>query len=411
MQDNEHIYSYNAKAVKTTNVILSFLIFIIHPLTALLVALKNFNRREFVYLFALFTCFYGYSVVPNSTSNDLNFYLNVLPYYNSLPSSAFSEIIDGVVNQSSEDEADLYRPLMIFMVSRFTDNGHILMAVFGLIYGLFFALSVRLFLKQSSAMHLLFVLVLLTFAFKLPLNLLGGVRYGTGGYLFFYAVISYFNTNKKKYFLLVVCACIIHFAYLPLAMLFFLHLVIKRYSFLYFLMFVVSFLPLNVGQILAGFFDTRAGGGLADKVSGYTSEDNVAEKSQILQAASIQIKLQWIFQEISLYIATVFYYFRRRYNILVTPYCSNLFLFTVLLYSFSNFTKSILSLGERSLVITLMFFAYFLYVLLKDNLHNLSVRILCIIAFILGIIRILISLQSITSALGSEFYFGNFFIS
>ena len=170
----------NQKSTKSTNVLLSAILFIIHPISALVIALRNYNSRELLYVFAIFTCYYGFSVIPNTQDDDLVFYLNVLPVYNAMPSSAFSEIIDSVVSQSDDStDADLYRSIMVFLVSRFTGDGHILMAVFGLVYGLFFAMCIGLFLKQSTKRDILFALLLLTFAFKLPLNLLGCVRYGT----------------------------------------------------------------------------------------------------------------------------------------------------------------------------------------------------------------------------------------
>lgn len=99
-------------------------------------------------------------------------------------------------------KTDIYVPCIQYILSRFTQNGHILMAVFGVVYGFLFSKSVQIFGDKMKD-KLIFPLIIL-FGFFFSLATLGGVRQCTGFYLFFWGVASFIKSSDRRWLYLVV---------------------------------------------------------------------------------------------------------------------------------------------------------------------------------------------------------------
>lgn len=110
---------------------------------------------------------------------------------------------------------DLYFPIVALLVSSFTDNGHVLFAVFAIIFGFFYSRNIWYILEKLPNKKLgnLFILVSLYFL-VCPITQINGVRMWTALHVFVYALMPYLlDRDKSKVWLVVLCP-FIHFSYL-----------------------------------------------------------------------------------------------------------------------------------------------------------------------------------------------------
>lgn len=115
---------------------------------------------------------------------------------------------------------DLYQPLMTFFISRFTDNGHILMAVFALVFGFFYSRNIWFILEKLPKKKFggLFILVTLYFLIC-PITQINGVRMWTALHVFVYGMMPYLLRKDRSKLWWVLLTPLIHFSFLYVAIL------------------------------------------------------------------------------------------------------------------------------------------------------------------------------------------------
>lgn len=110
---------------------------------------------------------------------------------------------------------DLYFPIVALLVSRFTESGHVLFAVFAVVFGFFYSRNIWYILEKLPNKKLgnLFILVTLYFL-VCPITHINGVRMWTALHVFVYALMPYLlERDRSKMWLIVLCP-FIHFSYL-----------------------------------------------------------------------------------------------------------------------------------------------------------------------------------------------------
>lgn len=128
--------------------------------------------------------------------------------------------LGGILSSYQIDPAimDLYQPLLSYWVSRYTDNGHVLFAVFAFVFGFFYSRNIWYVLEKLPERKLggLFILVTLYFLIC-PISQINGVRMWTALHVFVYAMMPYILERDKSKLWLVVLTPFIHFSYLYMA--------------------------------------------------------------------------------------------------------------------------------------------------------------------------------------------------
>ena len=117
--------------------------------------------------------------------------------------------------QVEANTMDLYFPLIAYMVSRFTNNGHVLFTVFAFVFGFFYSRNVWYILEKLPNKKLgnLFILVTLYFLIC-PITQINGVRMWTALHVFVYAMMPYLLERKKSKLWWLLLTPLIHFSYL-----------------------------------------------------------------------------------------------------------------------------------------------------------------------------------------------------
>ena len=117
--------------------------------------------------------------------------------------------------QIDQRTMDLYQPLMTYLISRFTNNGHVLFAAFAVVFGFFYSRNIWYILEKLPKKRLgnLFILVTLYFLIC-PITLINGVRMWTALHVFVYAMMPYLLERKKSKLWWLLLTPLIHFSYL-----------------------------------------------------------------------------------------------------------------------------------------------------------------------------------------------------
>ena len=177
-----------------TNRTILLLLFLICPLASFVFSLFFLNKKTANITLFLFIVLFAYSMTNIDTEGpDLNRYLEYpknCVAYNSITElvTSYDFVISG---------GDYYRAFMGFIVSRFTTNGHILMALLGMVWAILYLKSKSLFdVYRCSRKDLSYGLLLLFFL-AYGVAHLGNVRNVVAGFSF---VLNYLpNSLALKY--------------------------------------------------------------------------------------------------------------------------------------------------------------------------------------------------------------------
>lgn len=110
---------------------------------------------------------------------------------------------------------DFYQLILTWIVSIFTDNGHVLFACFAAVFGFFYSRNMWYVLNRISEplgwCAIIFVAILFLIC---PIWQINGVRMWTATHVFMYAILPYICEGNKKRLLWLIAVPFIHFSFL-----------------------------------------------------------------------------------------------------------------------------------------------------------------------------------------------------
>lgn len=385
-------------------------VFIIYPFLAFGLAFFYIEKKWARMCILLFTILYGYNVTAgNNQGLDLYRYLLALKDAHKMPFSDIIGVMTGNIKISGTDGADLYRTLTIFIVSRFTNNGHILMAVFSLVYGLLYIYCIKIFLSIDSKKDLVFYSLLLCFSVAWGLSGIAFVRFPTASLLFFIATYKILEApENKKYWFLMVSSLAIHFGLMAAVFILPLYFLIKGNKYIIYTLLIVSIIVPELFSSQISLLGGYLGGTLQDRIEIYTKE------TYIEQTLHNRDNLNWYISLVPKMIQCYAYiviccilFFSRK--IILDKQSNRLYLFSILLFTVSNMTMNIPSLGERYLNLYILFLTIFVYKLYKLNAGNRWIYCLSLICVAFFIFKISYDFRCILSYSTIELYTSNIF--
>jgi len=118
--------------------------------------------------------------------------------------------------QTSARTIDLYQNIINFIVSRFTDNGHVLFAVFATIFGFFYSRNIWYVLERLPEEIIVkkFFVLLTLFFLACPIVNINGARMWTAMHVYVYALLPYLIEGKKTRLWWLFAPPFIHFSFL-----------------------------------------------------------------------------------------------------------------------------------------------------------------------------------------------------
>lgn len=316
------------------------------------------------------------------------------------------------------DSLDFYQPLVTYIVSRFTDNAHLLFAVFAAVFGFFYSRNIWYVLDRLPQKKLgnIFILVALYFL-ACPITQINGVRMWTALHVFVYAMMPYLWERDKSKLWWVIVTPLIHFSFLYVAIfalvysLLPLRLKTKSNTFML-IAFVLYIATLFVNSISLDAFSEVAMEYTPDsferKVEIYVNQDYAdrrieAQSSYNWYIAVSNIFKKWIYNIIFiLLLPCIKRNFKSERNII------NLYLFTLLFGSIANLMALIPSGGRFQLVALMFKLSLFLLVLFRIPYDDRLYKIVSFACLIL-ILPLVVDFRTTLDYVGITLVFGNFF--
>jgi hypothetical protein len=335
-------------------------LFIIFPVLALVTALANYGRRDAKRVVYFFIIYFGLSFVIGHRYLDSGAYVQHFLYNATLPFSEFFNIIGGLY--TSDTTVDIVEPFISFVVSRFTNDYRFLFGAYAAIFGFFYIRSINLlydhYQEKKNNNALIFMVF---FAFILPVTTINGFRMWTAAWVFFYGAYHVIMYRDKKFLLLALSACLIHWGFIAANIILILYFFAGNRNQIYFLLALTSFIIPNA--LLPFISSINIGGSLQNRIAGYTNEEYILGVQEDLQQTVwfVTLRNDLIFYFIIFSLAFIFFFYRRIMN---ENHEKNIFSFLLLFLSFVNFGKAIPSFGNRFMIVFLMFGTLYVFLFL-----------------------------------------------
>lgn len=386
----------------------SIIIFIIWPFAALLSVFRNYKSSSAKNIVWLFTIYFGLTFVIADAGFDSSSYREKFEKMAIQYDLGFNEFIGLLYNENTK-YVDVIQPLLSFLVSRVTDNYHVLFAVFGLIFGFFYSRNIwYLFDHSKSRVNLGGWLLIIVFSLIVGIWQINGFRFWTATHIFFYGAFGIIYESRRKMIGYCILAIFVHFAFMVPLVVLLVYLVLGNRLTLYFYFFVATLFVTNIGLNLKQTINYGLPAVFQNRVDSYSNEqyiDKLKEKRETKPPnwykRYYQVGLRWFL----ISMAVIAFRYRKSYLRNNLPLIS-LFSFALLFFGFANFIAQFPS-GGRFTSIAFLFMMAFIYLLLDARpqfkagitIRNLAIPIL--------LFFIVVSLRFAFDALGVNTILGN----
>lgn len=385
---------------------IKIILFLVSPFLALLFSLRTLRTKSSFIVIFLFSIFFGlaFTVDTGKTSEnsiDGASYRERFEQYNFVTNSDFYNGLSEYLT-FEKGSKDYYFDTVVFYVSRFTSNYHIMFMVFSLVFTFFALKSLKFFvLERSYSTSFTCFILLYLFMINQIFNI-NGVRFWTAAWVGVYSILQIFKNGRYKYFLLLACTPFFHGAFwifIGITIIaYFSKNFYKLWTILFFVSFLVSTISVDLVRNSIDLFPTF----IVKMAESYTDESYIQER------ANSGTGFFWI--------ATIFNFLVRVYmNFLVWLFIKNskeiinntktkyLFSFLLVLMVFVNFTMAIPSLGGRYMLLSYPIIAYIWLVVFKGRKYD---KVLYAMPFIFSF-SFYIQIVLYNKVLDPIFYFSN----
>ena len=273
------------------NSTIAFILTLIFPFCGLIYTLNHWRECWAKNSFWLASIFCGAVLVycPEGTilgngSDSGRYVLKLMEMY-----SDSSVTIGRILSSYLKDTQvmDLYQPLTTFLVSRFTDNGHVLFAVFAFVFGFFYSRNIWYILEKLPNNRLGNLVILLALYLLIcPITQINGVRMWTALHVYVYGLMPYLLENDRSKIWWVALTPLIHFSFLYVAILGILWFVLSmRNKSSKFVIVIISYIVF-LSSLFFGSLNTNVMGevigefspdSFEERLSGYLNEDYMAD--------------------------------------------------------------------------------------------------------------------------------------
>lgn len=377
-----------------------------------MLSLRNLPWKQYRIFLLLFLALYGYVFVPIPDSDSTRYIENFRIY----SSYSLSDIETVLTNTYTDNtlNPDIYAPVLLFLVTRFTDNYRIFFLIVSLVY---FSVAFKLWetiwdFAGGQRFKLYSVFFLGTFfllGFSAGIN---GVRWPLGFMVFSLGSLKFILTSKMKYFILAGLSLFIHYALI--------------YPLLFLLLFLILQLARNLNIIMIGlitvlfltsilsqFISSNAGlfgPAIQGRLMGFTGEGFLESRTSIQFVWNWYILVNLYATQYFLFFA-LFMIFLRRSALKFDDLAVRLLMFVILVLIQSILSGNILDplTNSRYYLIMFLFGLITLLYLGKINPSSVLLRNLSYIYIPVMVLRALIIIRTDLYTVSPLLIFGNIF--
>jgi len=387
--------------------------FSIWPFGALVNALRNFRQPYAKTVFWIFCIYYGFVFINadpfGKGGADSARYLKQFWELHDKPLSF--EILLSMFYNPKYGLTDIFQPIVTWLVSIFTDNQHILFAVFAAIFGYFWTQNLWIvFSRIHERISIIILLFMTGYALINPIWNINGVRMWTAAQIFIYGALVYLLDNKKKGLIWVAASVLVHFSFMFPAALFFVFLFLPNNLWVLFAFFVAaSFIrEINlkaVRDLLLFLPDI-----FQPKVESYTNPEYAKNVFTAQTELAWHVKLADLAERIFLYTWVVITFFKKKIWYRTFPDLKQLFGLALFMGGFAQIASLIPSGGRFGIISKALFYAVFL-IIISYIKFNKIIEFLKLMTIPLLVFIIVFSIRVGLDFIGILTFFGNPFIA
>lgn len=362
---------------KNKDVTLKIILFLVSPFFSFLYSLRTLKTKSSYIVLFLTAIFFGMSFSvesgkgDNQNNIDSSFYRETFENLKYINSSEFIENLKGFI-AFDDGKQDFYFDTFSFIISRFTDNYHVMFMFFSVIFAYFSLKSLKFLTAENNfdKSVVSYILVYL-FLYNQIFNI-NGLRFPTAAWIAVYSIFQIYRNNNKKYLLLVLITPYFHGSFWILLGVLVIVQLFKRFDRVWTIAFLLSFFVSNLSVQLAQYIQPYLPTFLSIVVDAYTSED-------VLTGANLGFG--WIpvmFNKMALlYIYIIILLFiRNSKEIKSNPKTKELYLLVLVWASIFSFLMFIPHLGLRFLPLIYPVIAYIWLVHFKDKKYSRFILLL-----------------------------------
>ena len=338
---------------------LKYFFLLIWPFGAFLSALTDIRSKSSRVVIFIFWLLFGLSFIPKNQEADSYGYYQEFIQNNDI---TFSDLKNSYEEYFSFDgeQKEIYTITMVFIVTRLTDNYHILFFAYALIFAFFYMRSFGFLLNDENfKQSFVCLLIAFLFTFSNPIFNINGVRFWTASWISVYGLFKIIVDRDYRYLLIFGITPLIHLSFLSFFIVLIAAVLLVRYEKLWMVVFAISFLSGTILQeLLLNYFDIFPKV-IQNTINSYASDMSLMERTQKFENmpsyAVILFKLPYYYLNV---LVCIIILSRNKINLSIKD--KNLFTLILILFSFANFTYAIPSFGTRYFALVIPFIALLL---------------------------------------------------
>lgn len=322
--------------------------------------------------------------------------------------------------QFERNSMDYYQPIVTYLISRFTDNGHVLFAVFAIVFGFFYSRNIwyvldRLPNKRFGSIGILVALYFLV----CPITQINGVRMWTALHIYVYAMLPYLLDRDKSKLWYLILAPFVHFSFLYVS-LFAAAYVLLPFNFktrnltfasVALIIFIGSMFvnTLNLDEV-NGMLQEYSPEAYESRIDLYVNQDAADRNASYLALSNWYVSASGNIQKWCYNLLLLFMFPCIKRNFSGNTNISNIYVFSLLLGSFANIMALIPSGGRFQLLAMMFKLAIILIVTINIPKTDRFIKYINP-ALIILLIPLFVEFRKVLDYVGISFFIGDFFTS
>lgn len=326
-----------------------YITFLFLPILSFFIAIKNYRQMWSKNVVWAFTAFYGYHFASPNEGADINRYIEKFHEYTNDNYTIGNFIVS--MYSAGSTTLDVLEPLTSYLLGRITTNHHLLLLIYGIIFGYFFSRNLWIIIDHTKgSLTLRSVAALTLLVVEIGIWEINGFRFWCAAHMFIYATLNLVLLNNRKGYIFLVLSCLMHLGMFVPVVALLIYRFIKLPVSMLFVFFIFTFFiaELNI-EFVRNLLNTYAPSFLSNKLSSYTSNEYIELVNETLGGYSIFYQLSTKIRLVIIVLFTgVIFYNKKLF--MHTP-MFQLFAFYLLLGSLANILSQLPS-GSRYVIIS-----------------------------------------------------------
>ncbi len=312
---------------------------------------------------------------------------------------------------TEEGSLDIYQELIVFIVSVFTGNAHVLFLVFSIIYGFFYSRNLWIVLDifEEKNVPWWIWIVIIMFILLNPIWDINGGRMWVALHVFLYGILNFYMKDDKIKIIWSLISVFIHFSFIFPVVLFiiyqFLHK--KNLTIFFILYFVaITFSEINIQSLKDSLIEILPSQ-LSRKTESYMDEDHVQNVIEYYDNFSLYLIIAEKMAKYFILIILLFFWvnLKKIFQDEISRHLLSLFLFFAAIFEMFSVIPSF---GRFLVLSNMIFYTLLLVLLFNKNKANIDLRNIVKYLSPLLVLPILLSLRIGCNYYGLSLFWGNF---